>query len=153
MGRSDVPVVGGENLETGDVESVGRSLQITCLSVLERPGRIVTQEVALFVLAVYGLSNGATVLKAKAITRVLLGKIPVVRGIAYCPACFAFWAAGAASLFVLSPSSAVIEDRWLAALCDSFVGSGSTWILHALQERLTHGVPEPDEQCPATAGK
>lgn len=106
----------------------------------------------IFVLAVYGLSNGATVLKARVVTRFLLGRIPVVRGIAYCPACFAFWAAGVASILVLSPSSAVVEDRWLAALVDSFVGSGSTWILHTVQERLTHGVPEPDEQCPA-AGK
>ncbi len=129
----------------------------TALEEMAAPGHGALQNrmltLALFVLAVYGLSNGATVLKAKAITRVLLGKIPVVRGIAYCPACFAFWVAGAASLFVLSPSSAVIEDRWLAALCDSCVGTGSTWILHTLQERLTHGVPEPDEQCPATAGK
>ena len=129
----------------------------TALEEMAAPGHGALQKrmltLVLFVLAVYGLSNGATVLKAKAITRALLGKIPVVRGIAYCPACFAFWAGGAASLFVLSPGSAVIEDRWLAALCDSFVGSGSTWILHALQERLTHGVPEPDEQCPATAGK
>ncbi len=129
----------------------------TALEEMAAPGHGALQErmltLAIFVLAVYGLSNGATVLKARVITRALLGKIPVVRGIAYCPACFAFWAAGAASLFVLSPSSAVIEDRWLAVLCDASMGSGSTWILHTLQERLTHGVPEPDEQCPATARK
>lgn len=104
----------------------------------------------IFILAVYGLANGATVLKARIVTRTLLGKIPVVRGIAYCPACFAFWAAGAASLLALSPSSAVMEDRWVAALFDGLIGSGSTWILHTIQERLTHGVPEPEEQCPAT---
>ncbi len=129
----------------------------TALEEMAAPGHGALQErmltLALFVLAVYGFANGATVLKAKIITRTLLGKIPVVRGVAYCPACFAFWAAGAASLFVLSPSSAVIEDRWFAALCDAFIGSGSTWIFHTVQERLTHGVPEPDEQCPATDGK
>lgn len=104
----------------------------------------------IFILAIYGISNGATVLKARVITRALLGHIPVVRGIAYCPACFAFWAAVAASIFALSPSSAVIENRWAAALFDGFIGSGSTWILHTIQERLTHGVPEPGEQCPET---
>ncbi len=107
---------------------------------------------AIFILVVYGLSNGATVLKARAVTRGLLGWIPVVRGIAYCSACFAFWAGFAVSVFALSPSSAVVENRWVAVLFDGFIGSGSTWLLHTIQERLTHGVPEPGEQCP-DAGK
>ena len=105
---------------------------------------------ALFVLAVYGLSNGATVLKARVITQAALGWIPVFRGVAHCPACFAFWAGAVVSIIVLSPSSTLIENRWVAAVFDGLVGSGSTWILHTIQERLTHGVPEPGEQCPET---
>jgi len=97
---------------------------------------------AIFVLAVYGLSNGATVLKARVVTRFLLERIPVVRGIAHCPACFAFWAALAASIFILSPSAKVIESPWGANLADALIGSGTTWLLHAAQERLLHGVPE-----------
>ncbi len=108
--------------------------------------------VVIFILAIYGVSNGATVLKARVVTRALLGWIPVIRGIAYCPACFAFWAGAAVSIFALSPSSVVVENRWVAALFDGFIGSGSTWILHTIQERLTHGVPEPVGQC-SDAGK
>jgi Na+/phosphate symporter len=102
-------------------------------------------ELAIFVLAIYGLANGATVLKAKAVTRFALGWIPVMGGVARCPACFAFWAALAASVFVLSPSAKVVESvRW-APLIDALLGSGSTWLLHAAQERLLHGIPESDK--------
>lgn len=108
-------------------------------------------DLAVFILAIYGAANGATVLKARVVTRALLGWIPVVRGVAYCPACFAFWAAVVASRFALSPSSLVIEEPAVAALFDGFLGSGSTWLLHAAQERLTHGVPEPGDECPEAA--
>lgn len=104
---------------------------------------------SIFILAVYGLSNGATVLKARVITRAVLGHIPVFGGVAHCPACFAFWAAALTSYFLFSPSEAVIADPIARAVVDGLVGSGSTWLLHTLQERLTHGVPEPSDQCPA----
>ena len=102
---------------------------------------------SLFVLAVYGISNGATVLKARHVTHAVLGWIPVVRGIAHCPACFAFWAGAVCSLVVLSPSLPVTGDRWMSAVVDGLIASGSTWILHTVQARLTHGVPEPEAEC------
>ncbi len=101
----------------------------------------------IFILAVYGLSNGATVLKARVVTRTLVGWIPVMGGVAKCPACFAFWAAGIGSLLVLSPSLTVTGDRWVSAVVDGLLGSGTTWLLHTVQERLTHGIPEPEEEC------
>jgi hypothetical protein len=101
---------------------------------------------AVFVLSVYGLANGATVLKARLLTRAVLGRIPIVgKGVSRCPACFAFWAGGALSLaLTVSPASQVCPNRWAAAILDGLVASGTTWLLHVTQERLRHGVPEPD---------
>lgn len=99
---------------------------------------------AIFVLAVYGLASGATVLKARVVTRAALGWIPIFgKGVSRCPACFAFWAGAIVSLIV-SPASQVCENRWAATVLDGLIASGSTWLLHVTQERLRHGVPEPD---------
>jgi hypothetical protein len=103
---------------------------------------------SIFILAVYGLSNGATVLKARVVTQKLLGWIPVMGGVAHCPACFAFWAALAGSIFVISPAAELpVKEPWMAHLVDALLGSGATWLLHATQERLRYGIPEPMEQC------
>lgn len=99
----------------------------------------------IFVLAVYGLANGATVLKARVLTRTVLGWIPIFgRGVSRCPACFAFWAGALLSLIALSPAAQVCSNRWVALVLDGLIASGCSWLLHVTQERLRHGVPEPD---------
>lgn len=98
-----------------------------------------------FVLSVYGLANGATVLKARLLTRAVLGWIPVFGyGVSRCPACFAFWAGVAVSLLAISPSAQVCQSRWIAPVLDGLIASGCSWLLHVTQERLRYGVPEPD---------
>jgi hypothetical protein len=102
-------------------------------------------QLLIFILAVYGLSSGATVLKARVITRAILGWIPVIGGVSKCPACFAFWGGLAGSMFVLSPAAQVVPEGFLVHLTDALLGSGSTWLLHAAQDRLRHGILEPKE--------
>ena len=117
---------------------------------------------AVFLLAVYGLSNAIAVLKIGRYflgighctdancsapghpheKRKFLGRIPYFGDLFYCPPCLAFWLGMAFSLFVFSPSSEFTGIRWKSTVVDGLAASGAIWLLHAWAMRTIEGIPE-----------
>lgn len=113
-----------------------------------------------FVVAVYGLANAIAVLKIgqflfgigyckdKNCTesghpkegRRLIGKIPYLGDLFYCPPCIAFWVGMAGSALAFSPASEWAPVWWKAMIVDGLAASGIAYLLHMTAERLSHGL-------------
>lgn len=120
------------------------------------------QNLVLFSLAIYGLSNAIAVLKIGQFifgkrlcklhgcsgprhphcNRKFLARIPYVGDLFYCPPCLAFWLGMACSMWIISPASQIIQVPWKAMLLDGLGASGAIYIFHVIAERLGHGIEE-----------
>lgn len=109
-----------------------------------------------FLLAVYGLATAIAVLKIGKFIfgdgycaedgcpdprhptdrRKLLGRIPYLGDLFYCPPCLSFWIGMACSAYVISPSRAVCAVWWQAMVLDGLMACGASWILFVTTERL-----------------
>jgi hypothetical protein len=103
-------------------------------------------KLAIFVLAVYGVSNAIAVLKIGKYflgtwsERKTLGRIPYLGDLFYCPPCLAFWFGMAGSVWFMSPASDWIALWWKAMIVDGLVASGVVYLSHLTAERLGHGL-------------
>lgn len=104
-------------------------------------------------LAVYGLANAITVLKAGKPIRTLFeilegtSKRTWVKGfwtfwktLFSCPPCLSFWIGMAASYWVLSITKGLIAEWWMVILVDGLIVSATSWLLHLLAERMGYGL-------------
>lgn len=104
-------------------------------------------------LAVYGLANAIAVLKAGKPLRTWLESREIRSrrkwakwfwqfwgSLFKCPPCLSFWIGMAASTWVLSITSGLIQDRWLVTLSDGFILCATSYFLHLFAERLGHGL-------------
>jgi hypothetical protein len=114
----------------------------------------------LFTFAVYGLANAISVLKIGQFIfgigyckdkycvddghpkegRRLLGKIPYLGDLFYCPPCVAFWVGMGMSWLILSPASEVVSLKWQAMVVDGLSASGWVYLIHMTAEKLGHGM-------------
>ena len=83
--------------------------------------------VIIWVLAVFGASNGIAVAHLIDPLRKKVMNWPVIGGLIHCPMCLGFWFGGAASLLTFSPTGSIIMD--------CFFGSITSWILYLLIQR------------------
>ena len=104
-------------------------------------------------LAVYGLANAITVLKAgqpirlffetrelKAQNRWLKGFWTFWRVLFKCPPCLSFWFGMAGSHWVLSITHALVAPWWQSMVVDGLIVCATSWLLHLVAERLGHGL-------------
>lgn len=114
----------------------------------------------LFFAAVYGLANAIAVLKFGRLLfgigyceedgcpspshpkdkRKILGKIPVIGDVFYCPPCVAFWVGMALSWFFFSMSIEIVGMKWRAMIVDGLAASGVVYMIHLAAERLGRGL-------------
>lgn len=114
---------------------------------------------ALFVLAVYGLSNAMAVLKIGQFffgvshckedgcpapshphdKRRFLGRIPWFGEMFYCPPCLAFWIGMLASQVIMSPAGMFIAIWWKGMIVDGLVASAIAWLLFTWTEKNAVG--------------
>jgi len=93
-----------------------------------------------FIAAVYGLANAIAVLKAGALIRKAVAKVPVLSDFVKCPPCLSFWIGMAVSAWVLSPASQVCAPGWRPIVIDGLAASGIVWLLHVAAERTAFGL-------------
>ena len=86
-----------------------------------------TLAVIVWVLAVFGASNGIAVAHLIEPIRKKIVNWPIVGGLIHCPMCLGFWFGGAASLLTFSPTDNIIMD--------CFFGSITSWILFLLIQK------------------
>lgn len=73
--------------------------------------------------------------------RRLLGKIPYLGDLFYCPPCLAFWIGVAFSRYLFSPASRYVSGPWWQpALVDALAACGISWLLHARVMREIEGL-------------
>jgi hypothetical protein len=114
---------------------------------------------AIFLLAVYGLSNAIAVLKIGRYflgegycheegcpsprhpkdLRKGLGRIPYLGDLFYCPPCLAFWLGMGASHFMLSPAAAFVAVPWKGMVADGLAASAAAWIVYTWTEKNALG--------------
>ena len=105
-------------------------------------------QLALFILAIYGLANAIAVLKiGQAVfgthkQRKFLGRIPFMGDLFYCPPCLAFWIGIAFSKWVFSPSKPFVDASWKSLVVDGLAASGVVWLIHLMASWLGRGDPE-----------
>jgi len=109
-------------------------------------------QLAIFLLAVYGLANAVAVLKIGRYfigthkARKGLGRIPYFGDMLYCPPCQAFWYGMAFSKYALSPSREYVvaqgQPLWTSVIMDGLAACAVAYLLHVLAERLGYGVPD-----------
>ena len=98
----------------------------------------------IFLLAVYGGTNIVAVLKTRKIFEFVFGRIPVLGTLIRCPICVSIWIGISLSLWVISPSTQVVDERWRAVLLDGLAGLGFTFICHVTMDRLSGGFKKSD---------
>ena len=86
-----------------------------------------TLAVIVWVLAVFGASNGIAVAHLIEPIRKKIVNWPIIGGLIHCPMCLGFWFGGAASLLTFSPTDNIIMD--------CFFGSITSWILFLLIQK------------------
>ena len=84
-------------------------------------------EVLIWVLAVFGASNGIAVAHLLEPVRKLVMNWPFVGGLIHCPMCLGFWFGAGASLLTFSPTGSIIMD--------CFFGSVTSWMLFLLIQK------------------
>jgi len=84
-------------------------------------------EVLIWVLAVFGASNGVAVAHLLEPARKFVMNWPIIGGLIHCPMCLGFWFGAAASLLTFSPTGNIIMD--------CFFGSVTSWILFLLIQK------------------
>lgn len=102
---------------------------------------------AVFLLAVYGLANAATLKAGQWLfgvpkARRGLGRIPYAGDLFYCPPCMSFWIGAAFSAWLVSPSSALTGVWWKAAILDGLAASAASWLLHLAAETMARRLGE-----------
>ena len=80
--------------------------------------------VIIWVLAVFGASNGIAVAHLVEPLRKKVMNWPFIGGLIHCPMCLGFWFGGAASWLTVSPTGNIIMD--------CFFGSITSWLLFLL---------------------
>lgn len=115
------------------------------------------QELALFLLAVYGLATSIAVLKAGKLVRTPLEALSeiwkgsllgfpgrLLSALVHCPPCLSFWIGAATSWWVLSPSREIIVAQggpeMSAVIIDGLAACGASWILHVAAMRMCVGI-------------
>jgi hypothetical protein len=111
---------------------------------------------ALFILAVYGLSNAIAVLKIGQYffgigycrerdcpsgkhpkdKRRFLGRIPYLGDLFYCPPCLAFWIGMAGSVYIFSPAAEFVGVWWKAMIVDGLAACGAVYLAHVGAELM-----------------
>jgi len=86
-----------------------------------------TLAVIVWVLAVFGASNGIAVAHLIEPIRKKVMNWPILGGLIHCPMCLGFWFGGGASLLTFSPTGNI--------LMDCFFGSITSWILFLLIQK------------------
>ena len=84
-------------------------------------------EVLIWVLAVFGASNGIAVAHLLEPVRKFVMNWPIIGGLIHCPMCLGFWFGAGASLLTFSPTGNIIMD--------CFFGSVTSWILFLLIQK------------------
>ena len=84
-------------------------------------------EVLIWVLAVFGASNGVAVAHLLEPVRKFVMNWPIIGGLIHCPMCLGFWFGAGASLLTFSPTGNIIMD--------CFFGSVTSWILFLLIQK------------------
>ena len=83
--------------------------------------------VIVWVLAVFGASNGIAVAHLVEPLRKKVMDWPFIGGLIHCPMCLGFWFGGAASWLTFSPTGNIIMD--------CFFGSITSWLLFLLIQK------------------
>lgn len=104
-------------------------------------------------LAVYGLANAITVLKAGHPIRLLFETLELKtqntiikrfwtfwRILFKCPPCLSFWFGMAGSVWVLSITGDLVRHWWMAMVVDGLIVCATSWLLHLVAERIGHGL-------------
>jgi len=84
-------------------------------------------EVLIWVLAVFGASNGVAVAHLLEPVRKFVMNWPIIGGLIHCPMCLGFWFGAGASLLTFSPTGNIVMD--------SFFGSITSWMLFLLIQK------------------
>jgi len=105
----------------------------------------------IFALAVYGLANAISVLKAGRPLRWLAARIPpwyrvdrdgitvrrsMVLDLLECPPCLSFWIGLLMSLLIWSPMSTWIHRMPEASFVDGLACSAVSWVMHVVTDRV-----------------